>query len=499
MDGASTVNENFHATLPEEPHQISRVEKMTMSLAGIPDGEHVDTSGDLGNRKVSINTQYRVSGQTYYVYVDENPLGSTAPTFGSTVRFNFGLAGHAMLYGVDVCFKLKTLANNSEYVPWIAERLMGEEYQVKYQSEPIMKMNMDALHFRRRLEQDISTVASGAYNEAVGQNSTEIGREVWFPLDFHFNEKKPLVAIANSSELELRFTIPAAAELIRAKNANVAYDPAVAGAALEALGIEKVYLRCKYADVDQSSRFALAKHALQKSIRYHVSHCEVGESADASHDAAATGDDVKRHTIDIRSIVQPSAFLYAIVRYKADLQASVADAGGAVAALSDLFNTGSPIADRFNAIPPISWGFLERNQLVYPRLSWQYYSLAQHPQLFNSEPFQPIVVVNHADHPTLARDHSTGHVTYTNMNQPRLQIDTRKAVLASDDSPSMALDDWDLARRYFNAVAAGGGAWGIAHAVANYATVTVPLQIDVFSAALNFLYHRNGRLFYAYT
>jgi hypothetical protein len=192
-------------------------------------------------------------------------------------------------------------------------------------------------------------------------------------------------------------------------------------------------LRLHYTEVDQPSRALFAQRVLSQGHRYHISVLEVEKDESITIAAGADGQaasEVVTYDSPI-GLIHPSAMLVGVLRHASDLQNAVPLTKDiSTIDIVDLENgTDNPCPDRFRALAPVFWELLENGQRVYPRTTWKYFSAAMHPRLFPSENFAPLAIVCNTPHPTLAHKHSLGHLTYSNMNQPKLRIGFRRAAL----------------------------------------------------------------------
>jgi hypothetical protein len=201
----------FENAYDSMPSQITRADALTSKATGIQDAEHIDLSGALEAHLVQPVEGYRTSALAYDTWVDVEPRSPNTPTWGKQIKFNVGLEGHALLTRIEVFFQLEAITqpngvtvtdgNATVYPQYLAERLLGEEVEIKLQQERIEKTNVDAMHFERMLLQDIANAERSGYERGVGIEETAEAQTVWVPIRMPYSRDSPLVALGFAEEV----------------------------------------------------------------------------------------------------------------------------------------------------------------------------------------------------------------------------------------------------------------------------------------------------------
>lgn len=481
----------YHDEPVDVAAQASRADIFTLSMMGPADGEHYDPS----NQDLRIQSGYKVAPISITSWVDELPSGRTQSNYlGEKVKILFGLNStyqtrFELHFKLSISYASGRVPDAIRFAPWLGERLVGKDYTVKFQNEPIRRMNMDGLHFRRRLEEDFFSSKAAGYQHgaaavsigipAPGASSSE---HVWCELDMGYSDAKPLVSVAQAHEHELSFQLPTKEEIIQATDAS----GELAQADIDGLTVEvtDVFLRCHTVECDQIHRFKAADYILKQGVKYHVSEIEVNPTEVTAGENDSAFDTVQTIEADL-SLIQPSAYLFFVLRYEGDLgEAEALDPTDEAPLVGGAFTTEKHSKpDRYNSLPLVSWSLREGNTLLWPETSWKYYSTALHPRLFNSEIHQPIGVVPFTQRPTLAADHSLGHLSLTNANRPKLVVKYVKGI----DVAASGNVAGSLQARYDTVALA-----------TTHNTAEIPVRLTVFSCNYNFLYKKNGRIFLGY-
>lgn len=510
----SALPSAIHLDDQDQPMQATRSDQMSVRTIDLVSSAVCNPAGGQEGHPVRIQPQYRVSTPHYSTWVDESPIGDAK--WGGKMKFNFGLGGFCYLTGVELhvelspCVITGNTGGDATYQSYIAERILGDDYTLKYQNEILKRQSVDAMHFRRRIEANVNNTADEGYQAAAGADPavTYAGGKFHVPLDICFKKHKPMVSIANASEIELRFTIPSFSSVVRALDPAdcidgvdmTAYSNTAADAAAP---IRKMFLRCHYVEVDQVHRYNLSTAMLAEGVKYHVSETEVGESKAAIHSANIDPASQSLQTLQLSTTqIQPSSYLIGVVRYLADLAvpgtgaAGAGDFAAATPALAEVFAaTGnrSSAPDRFNVLPCVAWTMKEKNRNFYERCTLQYYGQTLHPQLFPSEIHSvPVAIQTFNQFPMTSDDHSLGHISFSVLEKPTFDVEYRAICTYNGEDNNGLLNDFDLAAR--SGVPAG------ARDAADYSAVgmagtTVQVVGETFSINYNFLHIKNGRIF----
>lgn len=501
----------FNDSLKDKPLAVERSVKLGSALMGVADGEHVTASVPLSQRDTTPKTAYAVGELAYDSWIDEpvvNPASGAA--FGRKCVIRFGLNGYTYLNAAEVVFKVNLdNTGGARWPAYLAERLMGASYTIKHANSDIVeKRNVVAEHFKRQLEFDQSSEAWNSYQDAVRAKPTaDLGNDddktitCYYPLTMPYTKQKPLVQTAHSAEHELTFEIPALANLLWDTSKAIKDD---AGQTLSFSGISAtidVFLRCYVTELDQQARADITEHTLVEGLKYHVteiedSHPQVNATPSTSTNNIAA---VTVSSGDL-GFVQPSAYLMAVLRYASDATGiatptglaaldSVDEANGAFVAGANL------VPDPFVAIPPISWVLKENGSNFMPEMTWDFYNKRIHNRLFNSENYQPTIVVPYTNKPLLATDHSVGHSTHTNLRKPQLYVTFRKSIGATTEP--LEIGPFAAASLYFRHNVSLGQA-GDYRPAANAATAGIPTVLDVWSINYNFLVKKAARIYKMY-
>lgn len=513
----------YNDPLKEKPLAVERSVKLGSALMGVADGEHVSASVPLGQRDTTPKTAYAVGELAYDSWIDEpvvNPASGAA--FGRKCVIRFGLNGYTYLNAAEVVFKVTLvsttggIANRARWPAYLAERLMGNSYTIKHaNSDVVEKRNVVAEHFKRQLEFDQSSEAWNSYQDAVravpsNNQVTDVGKTItcYYPVTMPYTKQKPLVQTAHSAEHELSFEIPAIMNLLWDYDANIDSANGQALSFTSANATIEVFLRCHVTELDQQARAEITEHTLVEGLKYHVTEIE---DSQAQVNATPVGTAAAGAAVTVTSgdlgFVQPSAYLLAVLRYASDaagIATPVPTETGSnnplsvtsVAAAVDFFSqNGNLTPNPFAAVPPISWVLKENGTNFMPEMTWDYYNKRIHNKLFNSENYQPTIVVPFTNKPLLATDHSVGHVTHTNLRKPQLSVTFRKYPTTGDEdgAASGPLVDVDLFHRHFMA------------ATPDYrpASTLVPaypiaMVLDTWSVNYNFLVKKAARIYKMY-
>lgn len=464
-----------------QAESTTRSSVFTAMTVGVNDGEFY--SKEVGDLRINADTH--VAPLQYCAWKDELPDIRSSPTWGGEVNIDFGDAG-TYVTEAELHFVLEAstgTTTNQQYATYLAERLIGEEYKIKFQNETVRRQNVDGMHFKRRLEESLLSNKAAAARTACGalNQSLDSKVHVWCKIDMGFTKDKPFVGLAHAEDMRLTFEMPRLADVVNAADASDAY----AVPADSDVEVSSVFLRVKYSDHPSAHRFMAANHILTEGAEYHVSTIEknmeksndLGSSSAASIAAASTAE--LTGEVALR-LIHPSSYLIMVLRYQDDLKAAVANNGS-----TSLIGANSA-ADRFISLPPVRWSLRENGQRVYPEVSWQYASTTRHAELFPSEVNQPIAVQSFTEHPTVADDHTVGHLTTNNMTQPTIQMTYVKAIedpaAATPSFPELTLQGRQ-------------GGSGSATATQLAGNVAVPVQLDVFSVTPNFLIKDAGRIY----
>lgn len=463
--------------------QASRTEIMTGAVTGQVDGEHYDPS----NKSLRIRSAYSVAPLKINSFVDEEPT-SKDYALGDKISILFG-KNKTYQCRFELHFILSqrgATRANTQYVPWLAHRLLGEEYTVKHGNERIRTVNVDGYHFRARLEDDWYSAKGVAREIAAGASSLNINQRqhVWCELDLAYSDMKPLVSVAQGHQHELQLRLPTEDEILRAIDPEVAFTQFVKGDA-NGVQLEQVFLRCYTTEVDQKHRFNAAQYVLKRGVKYHISEIEVNTKevySQADTTSAATAEKSLEAELSLKL---PCSYLMFVLRYESDLAPAVDNDG------TQSLNVANSHADRFNSLPLTRWQLREQKKLLWPETSWHEHSLSVMPRMFNSAVLQPIGVQSFTDYPLLAADHSLGHTTLSNFKDPNLVVYYVKHI-------SSGLNDDPFASVTLQGRGGGLGSPTEVDMKTTAPLQDVPVRLTVWGIAYNFLYQKAGRIRTAY-
>lgn len=473
------------------PMQITRNAKLAAKLLSAHDADHVDVSGNEDSHLVKISEGYQTSAPEFETFrdiaVDGNP---TSFAFDTDYKFFIGKEDHALLVGVDIFFDMAAITNSATdyaqdetvYPTYLAERMMGDSYEITLQGERHDKVYIQPLHWERVLMMDTANSERESYEQAVGAEVTREANVVCFPVRMHFNRKKPLSPLAFAEPHALSFRTPTWASLRRYRGGNNVAGSTTALAS--APTINKIWARLYYVDCSLKQRALLAARA-SGELTYHVSVLEKDTDDEFSVTADATNSIQNRDSVI--KLRQPAAVVVGVLRNIKDLTAAADVANWAsltAAVISDYAQSANPCPDPFKAQPILYWEGREQGQRTGPRITWKFFATRMHPRLFPSENFVPVAVISHTPHPTTVADHSLGHETQTNLHEPTLYIGFRCMAASSSDlidgalSPELSI--WSREEECgFDASALNQNL---------LSTQTVRFSLMKFAIAPNFLY-----------
>lgn len=450
----------FSGSAFNERAHLSRHDIIQAKTMGPTDSAHYIKDGGIHSHFVKPSTaedSRMVAGLSYETFIDVEARSPATPTWGKEVKFLIGdNNGHALLTRVEAFFQVGAIAqagtsgaeDSTVYPKYLAERLLGDQVEVNLQQERVAKYKVDAMHFERMLMQNQSNGEREGYEAGVGIDETESAQEVWCELRLPYAEHRPMVAIANAVEHEVKFTIPTWASIRRYRGARASSNGG--GTALTSTEPSiTVFLRCHYTEVDKYTRAEYSALMLSRGLTYHVSTLETDNEDEFSTTGSVTAATVHERESAI-GMIHPAGLTVGILRNKQDLENAVA-LGGTTALGSGAFSgitvanlfsgAANPCPDRFAAQPVVWWELLENKQRIFPRMTWKYFAAAIHQRKFPSEIFFPGAVVCHSSVPTLIDRHSLGHLTYAILNQPALKIGYRKVACFNEDGevPELAV------------------------------------------------------------
>lgn len=475
----------------------TRTEYLSAKMLTAIDAEHVLMNGGIESQIVRPRTGYKVSGAHDDREFHIDPVTPKTLDFGQRVKFTFGFEGPCMLTRVEVHFKVSALtpADNFQWRPWLAEAMLGDEYVLKHQNDTICPVDVTAMHFDRRLNADVSKALDSGYQHAVGADPTPNAQHVYVDLDIPYSESKPLVAHAMGQQHELTFQIPSLLSLIQRQSVGAADQTSTAPVAT----LDALYLKVYYTDTDQDTRVQLANEALYMGgHKYHTAEFEpILEAAELVFLQGDSASDLRSGYInDLDLLVRPSAYTFVVARDATDLEpldatVLVAKTGDSQATLNGLGAAATaalnPYPDKFRAAPIVQWEALENRKRIHARQTFEEDCMDVIPRKFNCEPGINLAVVVFSKLPTLARDHSFGHMSWNNLKQPKIQYWLRKLPW----SPSDSNDFLKAYSRYAQLE-------GVSDFAALQAAAAPTYRIDVYSKSYQFVNVSEGRAWRSY-
>jgi hypothetical protein len=485
----SALPAEFQISSKEEPATAERNDHYQAAMASDVDAEH----HDIDSLKAHINAAYSVAPIEVNSWNDAVPSQSSFE-FGKDVRILFGDGQQAYATRFELHFEVEGDDGDSdwEWRPYLGELLCGQTMEVRFQQSILRPINVDGMHFRRRLEGNFSSAKLAAYEAAVGKLPARTAkRHVWCVLDLPFNERKPLVPLSFASSLELSWKLPTLLSIIRSTQANAAvgaapnlsavtFNPTAAN-----FRVSKIWLTAHTKDLNNHHRVNLLRSILSQGVRYHTSEIEAIEDVTVTGTGAPAEANVITADVKLTSRL-PSAYLMAVVRYASDLQET--SVLSSATSTSVFLSSNNLRPDRFNALPVISWTLSTAGRLMYPRFAYEYASTELHSKMFNSEIYQPINVVSFSRHPLQADDHSLGHRTFTNVDRPVLSLKFFKGVSADGTTLNQAIvGPYMLQSRFSGSSLASTVNSG-----------SVDYVVSVYSVALNFVSQHAARAWRAY-
>lgn len=260
-------------------------------------------------------------------YEDVEPASGTVD-FNKWITFKYGNEGYSNLVAAEVCFKLPKLATTgafANWIPYVGERLMGDDdnpCRQSHSTETLREYTSTGIHIKRALCQDNEgTSKRAAYTNSVGSATPVLATDnenQWCFVPVHLpwaidewepRQCAPMHAFAN--EQQLRFKIPELPALVQTDGV-----PSVASGSLEC------FLRLHYVTTEKAERAAFANLTLrQPGLTYMTQH--IGRETPSSSLVGNTGGNID---IDVKNQCNPFAFMAFVVRSPDDLKVSGATA-----------------------------------------------------------------------------------------------------------------------------------------------------------------------------
>jgi hypothetical protein len=386
--------------------------------------------------------------------------------FGQKVSFRCGQGGLALLHKLELCIEIEQPGNYFdgdptngfaghddegmlEWVPWLGERLIGDQVLVKYQNNNTRCYSQTYQHYLYRLKEDVSTQKDEAYKGGVlsdGANfsTKRIMMVVPIMTAFGSDYTNSLVTAAMPNDLIVSFRVPPLSSLLRARGVAVqacdeSYSSLLHGvggrtaatiASLSELPILRMSMREHYISLHKAER-AFRVETVNRMNGISHNFLDNEEICDAKLSDPHKDEDkslaLREQRVDLTPFRNPATIIFAIVRLQVDLEDATLGDYNAITVdnLRDVLEEKesgglyNPRPQYFGNIPIVKWSLNENKQRFTMTYSQQYWDRVESSRFFNHKRNLRIATVPLSLMP-LVEPHSTGHKTMSNLNSPAM-------------------------------------------------------------------------------